>query len=283
MTRLVTTKDDLRDARAHLASPVVVVMTMGALHDGHLMLVRRARELAGAGGSVVVTDFVNPLQFGPGEDYAAYPRDLEADLAVVTPHANLVFAPTAEEMYPAGTPAVTVDPGILADGFEGSLRPGHFAGMATVVLKLLHLVRPDIAVFGRKDAQQLAIIRRMVADLDVPVEIEAVGIQREPTGLARSSRNAYLDDGARGRALVLSSTVRAVEAAAPSVSAVLEVLTAAVHPDGADVTWDYAAAVDPGTFRPVTAEHRGTVLVVLAARVDGTRLLDSTVVEATAP
>lgn len=282
MTRLVTTKDALRGARAALPGPVVVVMTMGALHDGHLELVSRARDLAGPGGSVVVTDFVNPLQFGPGEDYDAYPRDLTADLSLLQGRADLVFAPSAEEMYPGGTPAVTVDVGPLGERFEGAIRPGHFPGMATVVLKLLHLVRPDVAVFGRKDAQQLAIIRRLVADLDVPVEIADVPIQREPSGLARSSRNAYLSPRARDLALVLSSTVRAVETAAPSTRGILEALDGAAQ-DLPGISWDYAAAVDPATFGTIGPDHRGPVLVVLAARVEGTRLLDATVVEATAP
>lgn len=281
MTRLVTTTSELREARAELRGPVVVVMTMGALHAGHLALVTRARELAGPLGSVVVTDFVNPLQFGPGEDYAAYPRDLDGDLAVLDGAADLVFAPSAEEMYPGAGPQVTVDVGDLGMVFEGAIRPGHFAGVATVVLKLLHLVRPEIAVFGRKDAQQLAVLRRMVADLDVPVRIEDVGIQREDSGLARSSRNAYLSAAQRETALVLSRTVRAVEDAAPSATGILEALSDGIV--DASVTWDYAAAVDPGTFAPIGPEHRGSVLVVLAARVGTTRLLDSTVAEATAP
>lgn len=279
MTVLVTTKAELATERAAMTGPVVVVMTMGALHDGHLALVRRAREIAGAEGHVVVTDFVNPLQFGPGEDYEAYPRDLKADLARVEGHADLLFAPSVQEMYPVLPPPVSVTVGPLGGVFEGAIRPTHFAGVATVVLKLMNLVRPDVAVFGRKDAQQLAILQRLVADLDVPVRIEPVEIQREPSGLARSSRNVYLSDEGRARALALSRTIRAVEAAAPSVAGILAALGSEAIAPG--VTWDYASAVDPATFRPIDADHRGAVLVVLAARVEGTRLLDSTVVEAT--
>ncbi len=279
MTTLVTSTAQLRTARETMPGPVVVVMTMGALHDGHLQLVRRAREVAGEDGSVIVTDFVNPLQFAPGEDYDAYPRTLEADVALVDGLADLVFAPSVEEMYPVLPPVVSVALGPIASVFEGAARPTHFAGVATVVLKLLHLTRPDVAVFGRKDAQQLAILERMVADLDVPVRIEAVPIQREDSGLARSSRNLYLSDDGRRDALALSRTVRAAEAAAPSMSRILAALRS--ERDAPGVAWDYASTVDPTTFAQIGPEHRGPVLVVLAARVEGTRLLDSTVVEST--
>lgn len=278
-TRVVTTKAALRAARTEAEGTAVVVMTMGALHDGHLALVRRAREIAGEGGTVIVTIFVNPLQFGPGEDYEAYPRTLEADLALVDGVADLVFAPEVEEMYPVLPPQVTVDVGALGTLFEGAARPTHFAGVATVVMKLLQLTRPDVAVFGRKDAQQFALVSRLVADLDVPVLIEGVAIQREESGLARSSRNAYLSDDGRRTALALSRTIRAVEAAAPSVGAVLDALGSEADAEGVD--WDYASAVDPLTFQEIGPDHQGEVLIVLAARVEGTRLLDSTVIEAT--
>lgn len=280
MTRLITTKSELATARAALTGTVAVVMTMGALHDGHVALVRRAREVAGPDGHVIVTDFVNPLQFAPGEDYEAYPRDLAADLARVDPLADLVFAPSVEEMYPVLPPPVSVAVGALGTVFEGRARPTHFAGVATVVLKLLQLTRPDVAVFGRKDAQQLAIVQRLVADLDVPVRIEAVPIQREESGLARSSRNAYLSARQRHDALALSRTIRAVEAAAPSVSGVLAALEREAGAPGVD--WDYASAVDPVDFTPIGPGFRGRALVVLAARVGTTRLLDSTVAEVTA-
>lgn len=278
-TDLVTTKAELRARRAAMTGQVVVVMTMGALHDGHVALVRRAREVAGEDGTVVVTDFVNPLQFGPHEDFDAYPRDLAADVARVEGLADLVFAPAVEEMYPVLPPLVSVAVGKLGTVLEGEFRPGHFAGVATVVTKLLQLTQPDVAIFGRKDAQQLALVQRLVADLDIPVRIEPVAIQREPEGLARSSRNVYLSATGREQALALSRTVRAVEAAAPSVSGILAALASEQNAPG--LTWNYAAAVDPTTFDPIDADYRGEVLVVLAARVEGTRLLDSTVAEAT--
>ncbi|MCS6712603.1 pantoate--beta-alanine ligase [Brachybacterium sp. EF45031] len=278
MTRLVTTKQELRQARAALDGTVAVVMTMGALHAGHLALVDHARTLA---DHVILTDFVNPLQFGPEEDFERYPRDLDADLRLVDGLVDLVFAPSVEEMYPMLPPMVTVTVGDLAAGFEGTARPGHFAGVATVVLKLLLLTQPDIAVFGRKDAQQLAIVQRLVGDLDVPVEIAPVPLQREPSGLARSSRNAYLDDAGRQQALALSRLVTAVEAAAPSTTAVLREIEQARERQ--EVDWEYAAAVDPATFAPIGSDHRGETVVVMTARVQGVRLLDTTVVQLSAP
>lgn len=279
MTTVLSTRDELRRARARARGEVAVVMTMGALHAGHLALVQRARELVGTAGTVIVTVFVNPLQFGPGEDFDAYPRDLARDLALVDGVADLVFTPATEEMYPVWPPRLTVDVGPLGARFEGAARPTHFAGVATVVTKLLHLTAPDVAVFGAKDAQQLAIVRALVADLDLPVRIEAVDIQREPTGLALSSRNAYLSDTGRTHALALSRTIAAARAAAPSMSGILTALRSEADAPGLD--WDYAAAVDPATFADAGPEHRGPVLVLLAARVEGTRLLDATVAEAT--
>jgi pantoate--beta-alanine ligase len=278
-TTLVTTIQDLRSARAELTGTVALVPTMGALHEGHLTLVRRARELA---DHVIVSDFVNPLQFGPGEDFEAYPRDLETDLAAVDSLADLVFAPALTEMYPTGRPQVSVSAGRLGTVLEGELRPGHYDGVVTVVAKLLNLTRPDLAVFGRKDAQQLAIIQSIVRDLDLPVRIEPVEIVREETGLARSSRNAYLDVRQREDALVLSRTIRAAQAAAPSAEGVLTVLEQAESTAAAGVVWDYARVVDPATFLGITPHFRGEALVVLAARVGTTRLLDAAVVEVTA-
>jgi pantoate--beta-alanine ligase len=185
--------------------PTAVVMTMGALHAGHAALIRRAREEAGEAGTVVVTVFVNPLQFGPGEDLERYPRTLDADLAVAAgAGADVVFAPAVEEVYPGGEPRVRISAGLMGDGFEGVTRPGHFDGMLTVVAKLLHLTRPDLACFGEKDAQQLALIRRMVTDLNFPVRVVGVPTVREPDGLALSSRNRYLGPEERRTALALS-------------------------------------------------------------------------------
>lgn len=277
-TTLVTTKAELRERRAAMPGTVAAVLTMGSLHAGHLALVRRARELA---DHVILTDFVNPLQFGPGEDFEAYPRDLAADLALVDGLVDVVFAPSTAEMYPVLPPTVSVTAGRAGSILEGAARPGHFDGVVTVVAKLLLLTSPHLSVFGRKDAQQLAIIRRLVADLDLPVRIEAVEIQREPSGLARSSRNAFLSPAGREQALALSGAVRAALAAAPSLRGIRTALADALA--RAEIDWDYAHALDPATLEPVGAEHRGEVLVVLAGRVEGTRLLDAAVAVATAP
>ncbi|MFE9372594.1 pantoate--beta-alanine ligase [Streptomyces sp. NPDC006711] len=182
-----------------------VVMTMGALHEGHATLIRTARRLAGPGGQVVVTVFVNPLQFGAGEDLDRYPRTLDADRAIAEREgADAVFAPSVEEVYPGGEPQVRVTAGPMGELLEGAARPGHFDGMLTVVAKLLHLTAPDVALYGQKDAQQLALIRRMVRDLNFPVEIVGVPTVREEDGLALSSRNRYLAPAERTAALALS-------------------------------------------------------------------------------
>lgn len=170
-----------------------VVMTMGALHEGHATLIRAAREQAGRGGQVVVTVFVNPLQFGANEDLDRYPRTLDADRRIAEEAgADAVFAPAVEEVYPGGDPQVRISAGPMGERLEGATRPGHFDGVLTVVAKLLHLTRPDLALFGQKDAQQLALIRRMVTDLNFPVEVVGVPTVREEDGLALSSRNRYL-------------------------------------------------------------------------------------------
>ncbi|MFJ3651378.1 pantoate--beta-alanine ligase [Streptomyces murinus] len=182
-----------------------VVMTMGALHEGHATLVRAAREIAGPDGEVVVTVFVNPLQFGAGEDLDRYPRTLEADLKIAEQAgADAVFAPSVDEVYPGGDPQVRVIAGPMGERLEGSSRPGHFDGMLTVVAKLLHLTRPDVALYGQKDAQQLALIRRMVRDLNFGIEIVGVPTVREEDGLALSSRNRFLSPDERRTALALS-------------------------------------------------------------------------------
>jgi pantoate--beta-alanine ligase len=259
-------------------------MTMGALHEGHLTLVRRARELVGAAGQVVVTDFVNPLQFGPGEDFDRYPRDLDGDVRLLTPEGvDVVFAPHLEEMYPDGDALVRVSAGPLGTILEGAARPGHFDGMLTVVLKLLHLVRPDVALFGEKDAQQLLLVRRMVRDLDVRTEIVGVPIVREPDGLARSSRNAYLSADERTRALALSAALRASADAADAGGSPSDVVAAAaaVLNDADGVVVDYLALVDPTTVEDLTlagSVEPGPALVLVAARVGTTRLIDNTTV-----
>src|SRR3954447_26411559 len=188
-------RDTLAAARAALSRRVAVVMTMGALHEGHAELVRTARTLA---DSVVVTVFLNPLQFAAGEDLDRYPKTLEADLVICDREGvDLVFAPTPDVVYPDGDPDVLVSAGRLGDRLEGEHRPGHFDGVLTVVAKLLHLTRPDLALFGEKDAQQLELIRRMARDLDFPVDVVPVPTVREDGGLALSSRNTYLTSSDR--------------------------------------------------------------------------------------
>ena len=200
---VLRTADELH-ARARTGRRAVV-MTMGALHEGHATLIRTAREIAGPEGEVVVTVFVNPLQFGAGEDLDRYPRTLEADVKIAeAAGADAVFAPSVDEVYPGGEPQVRISAGPMGERLEGASRPGHFDGMLTVVAKLLHLTRPDIALYGQKDAQQLALIRRMVRDLNFGVDIVGVPTVREDDGLAMSSRNRYLTPQQRRTALALS-------------------------------------------------------------------------------
>ncbi|NGO80714.1 pantoate--beta-alanine ligase [Streptomyces sp. YC504] len=206
MTDLLRTAEDLR--KLTYDGQRAIVMTMGALHEGHASLIRRARELAGPEGQVLVTVFVNPLQFGAGEDLDRYPRTLDADLVIAErAGADAVFAPYTDEVYPGGEPQVRLSAGPMGERLEGATRPGHFDGMLTVVAKLLHLTAPDIALYGQKDAQQLALIKRMVKDLNFPVEIIGVPTVREADGLALSSRNRYLSDAERRTALALSAAL----------------------------------------------------------------------------
>ena len=273
---LATTRDELAAARAGLPAPAVLVPTMGALHAGHRALLRAAGRLAGPTGSVIVSIFVNPLQFGPGEDLGRYPRTMDDDLDMCAAEgAELVFAPSAAVMYPGGRPQVTVDPGPSGRVLEGEFRPGFFGGVLTVVLKLLSLTRPDVAVFGQKDAQQLALVRRMVSDLDLGVVIEPVPTVRDPGGLAISSRNAYLSAGDRAKALALSRALRAGQArAADGAVAVLAVAGEILAAEPA-VVLDYLALVDPATFASVPPGQAGPAVLAVAATVGGTRLIDN--------
>jgi pantoate--beta-alanine ligase len=276
---LTRTRAELAAARAALAAPVVLVPTMGALHEGHRALLRRAREIAGQNGSVVVSVFVNPLQFGAGEDFGTYPRTLDHDLAICAEEgAAVVFAPPRDQVYPA-EPLVTVDPGPVGRLLEGSSRPGFFGGVLTVVLKLFQLARPDVAVFGRKDAQQLALVRQMTADLDLGVEIAAVPIVRDPDGLAVSSRNAYLSAAERSAALGLSRALAAGAAAAGAgPGAVLAVAHAVLDRAAAGdppLALDYLALVDPVTFTAADDGYHGPALLLVAARAGTTRLIDN--------
>jgi pantoate--beta-alanine ligase len=273
---LARTKAELAVVRAGLPGPVVLVPTMGALHPGHGTLLRAARALAGPDGSVVVSVFVNPLQFGPAEDLDRYPRTLDDDLAMCTRQGvSLVFAPSAAEMYPGGNPEVTVDPGPVGQVFEGTFRPGFFGGVLTVVLKLLHLTRPAVVVFGEKDAQQLALVRRMVSDTDLGLTVESVPTARDADGLATSSRNRYLSAAERAVALALPRALRAGQARA--AQGALAVLSAAQEILAAEpaLAVDYVAVVDPRTFAAVRPGHGGPALLVAAARAGGTRLIDN--------
>lgn len=268
MTTLIPTVKELQAYRASLKGSVALVPTMGALHEGHLSLVREARSRA---DSVIVSNFVNPLQFGPGEDYERYPRTLEDDLALVDDFADAMFAPEVRDMYPYLEP-FKVDVGPLGRVLEGEIRPGHFSGVATVVLKLFLLAQPHIAVFGQKDAQQLAIIRRLVHDFNLGIEIVGVPIVREETGLARSSRNSYLTAKGREDALALSGLLsKTVEC--PTAPELLRLLRN--KENSSSVTWDYRLAVNPATFEEIDDAYVGEALVLLAARVEGVRLIDN--------
>jgi pantoate--beta-alanine ligase len=271
---VVRTREELAAARAGLEQgEVAVVMTMGALHEGHAALIRRARERA---RHVVVTIFLNPLQFGRGEDLSRYPRTVDADVAICAREGvDVVFTPTPDVVYPEGDPGVRISAGPLGAVLEGQLRPGHFDGVLTVVGKLMHLTRPDAAYFGQKDAQQLLLIKRMVRDLDFPVDVVAVPTVREPDGLALSSRNIYLTTSDREAALALSGALRAGAARAtegPSAvrRAAREVL---VHEPLALV--DYLVLVHPTTLEDVPEWYRGEALLAVAARVGTTRLIDN--------
>ena len=251
-----------------------LVPTMGALHAGHASLIRAA---AASCGRVAVSIFVNPTQFGPNEDYAVYPRTFEADCALVQQQgASAVFAPTVEELYPAGA-ATFVEVEGLSRCLDGKSRPGHFRGVATVVAKLLIAAEPDRAFFGQKDAAQVAVLRRMAADLRLLAEIVVCPIVREPDGLALSSRNRYLSPAERARALVLSRAIRRAEALVAAGERRAERLIEAAGKTFAaerEVRVDYIAAVDWATLEPVEVAAPGTLFAV-AAWVGQTRLIDN--------
>ena len=287
--------------------------TMGALHEGHLSLVRAARAECGC---TVVSIYVNPTQFGPNEDFSKYPRTLEADLKLLAGcGADVVFAPTDDEMYPVGhatgkkgtdpdQPSVSarrngpegashkwglspfslstwVEVGAVAEPLEGQCRPGHFRGVATVVLKLFNMVQPDAAYFGQKDFQQAAVIRRMTADLNLPVAIRVCPIVREPDGLAMSSRNRYLSPAARQRATVLwkslQAAVKLVEEGQRDAQAIAARMREAIE-TAEDAQIDYIALVDPDTFQPVD-RIAGSTLAALAVKIENTRLIDNCLLE----
>jgi pantoate--beta-alanine ligase len=307
MTRVVETIAQVRDlvAEARAAGAraagarVALVPTMGALHAGHLALVQRAGEVADV---AIVSIFVNPLQFGPGEDLERYPRMLEADLRTLAPlEVAGVFAPPVAELYPprpcstVPTPAglqsaaglqssggrqssgagTRVTAGRVATLFEGATRPGHFDGVLTVVSKLLNIVQPDVVLFGQKDAQQVFLVKRMLADLNVPVAVEVVPIVREDGGLALSSRNRYLSAEQKQSAMALSASLAAAAASAPAGRDTALAAAQGVVSSEQSVKLDYFAIVAPDTFLPVAADFRGPALAILAAYVGTTRLIDN--------
>jgi pantoate--beta-alanine ligase len=274
--RLVTTVSGLREAIGAVrrqGKKIGLVPTMGALHEGHLSLVRRSRAEC---DFTVVTIFVNPSQFGRGEDLARYPRNLDNDLELLAGSAELVFAPGDEQVYPPGY-ATWVELGSVSLPLEGALRPGHFRGVATVVLKLLNMVGPDVAYFGQKDFQQALVIRRLVADLNVPVEIRVCPIVREADGLAMSSRNAYLKPDERRQAVVLS---RSLHQAAEMVCrgqrdpAQLEREIRRTILAAGPSQIDYIAIADPETLEPVD-QVRASIVIALAVKIGSTRLIDN--------
>ena len=265
------TRAELAGARARTNGLTAVVMTMGALHDGHRALMRLARAAA---DHVIVTIFVNPLQFGPHEDLDRYPRTFQADVEMCAAEGvDVVFAPTPDVVYPEEA-LVRVSAGHLGTLLEGRTRPGHFDGVLTVVAKLLHLTAPDVAFFGQKDAQQLALIRRMVADLDFDVEVVGVPTVREPDGLALSSRNVYLSPDERAAALALSRALNAALRAAHDGPDAVRNAAQAVLDAEPGLRQDYLALVDPDTLEPLDRSHDAALLAV-AAWSGSTRLIDN--------
>jgi pantoate--beta-alanine ligase len=268
------TREELKAAREALSSrDVAVVMTMGALHDGHAQLIRAARQRH---DHVVVTIFLNPLQFGPKEDLSRYPRTFDADLEICTAAGvDVIFAPTPDVVYPEGDPGVRVSAGPLGEVLEGASRPGHFDGVLTVVGKLLHLTAARSAYFGQKDAQQLLLIRRMVRDIDFPVDIVSVPTVREPDGLAMSSRNMYLTESDRETALCLSRALRAGGEAASCGPSAIRRAAREVLVEEPLAHVDYRGLVHPQTLADVPEWYRGEALLAVAARVGTTRLIDN--------
>lgn len=266
-----------------IAQPTLgLVPTMGALHAGHLSLVAAAREQCDL---IAASIFVNPTQFAPSEDFTQYPRTFDADCAKLeAAGVDVLFAPSAETMYPAGN-STYVDPGAIGDRLDGASRPGHFRGVATIVTRLFNIAQPDRAYFGQKDAAQVAVLRHTVRDLNLPVEIVACPIVREPDGLAMSSRNHYLSPAERARALVLSRALAAAKAIADSSETRADALRTAMlnafaaadpNPIAGDVPTrlDYAAIVDPDTLLPLADTSRATLLAI-AAFFGSTRLIDN--------
>lgn len=288
--KVCTTVDEFRAVRAALRGRVALVPTMGALHAGHLAHLGAARHgdaaaghadatVPGAGAeSVVVSIFVNPTQFGPSEDFSRYPRGLDVDAAKCeAAGADVVFAPAVEQMYPPGVSAVAMDVPSVSEELEGAERPGHFAGVCRVVLKLLNLVQPDAVTFGRKDYQQLCVVRGMIDDLMLPTEVIEVPTVREDDGLAMSSRNRYLDDDSRPHALGLSKALRQAakmagdgETDPSAIEAMMEKVMRAHH-----VEVDYAAVRRARTLATLDSVVPGEAVALVAGRVGDVRLIDN--------
>jgi pantoate--beta-alanine ligase len=281
--KLLRARDELRAALAPVrreGSSIGLVPTMGFLHEGHLSLLRAARAECDL---VVMSLFVNPTQFGPGEDLDRYPRDEERDLRLAAEAGvDLIYAPPVEAVYPEGfATRVEVGGGLtdVLDGDPARRGPGHFRGVTTVVAKLFNAVAPDVAWFGQKDAQQVAVIRRMVRDLDIPVRIEVLPTVREPDGLAMSSRNAYLDPRERERATALSRALSVAEATAgrEGIAAALEVARAELRAAGVEP--EYLEARDAESLSPVAELNGRPVLIAVAAQVGGARLIDNVLIK----
>lgn len=280
--KVVTSLDGLSKAYASVPRPSVptaraqraVVMTMGALHEGHAALIRAARDEVGLSGHVTVTIFVNPTQFGAGEDFDRYPRTLEADIQLCADEdVDLVFAPAMDAIYPDGDPQVTVSPGVLGDVLEGEIRPGHFGGVLTVVMKLLNLTGADVALFGEKDYQQVILIQQMVKDLNLRTRIQPVPTVRAKDGLALSSRNRYLNDSERHAALAIPEAIRQARVAAELGRGPDAIVgTAELQLISAGLEVDYVKLLSP-TMGPTPAQ--GPARLLIAARAGATRLLDN--------
>jgi pantoate--beta-alanine ligase len=278
---LASTREELHDALATRPHPVGLVPTMGALHAGHAALLRRARAEIGPDAPLVVSVFVNPLQFAAGEDLERYPRTLDSDLEVCTEQGvDVVFAPSVQEVYPGGDPWVSIDAGPLGRVLEGASRPTHFGGVLTVVAKLFGLVRPDVAVFGEKDYQQLALVRRMVVDLCLGVDVVGAETVREDDGLALSSRNRFLDPAQRASAVALSRALLAGRDAAPGGGSAVLAAARGVLAETPGVELDYLELTAPDLGPAPVA---GPARLLVAARVGATRLIDNLPLDLGAP
>jgi len=272
--KVLTTRAELAAARDAMPGTVGVVLTMGALHEGHASLLRTARAAA---DRLLMTVFVNPLQFGPNEDFDRYPRTLEKDLEIAAAEGvDAVFAPTRAEVYPAGEPSIRINPGALGELLEGASRPGFFHGVLTVVLKLFNLTWPDLTVFGEKDYQQVTLVRAMVRDLDLGVRVIGAPTVREADGLALSSRNRYLSPAQRSAALALSAALKAGAAAAGGGAEAALAAGRAVFDAEPEAKLDYLAVTDPD-LGPAPAS--GPARMLVAAFVGNTRLIDNAPLE----